>query len=98
MPFGLPAVDAALPGGGLALGALHEAWGAGPQVELSLIHIFSFAISQGLKVPAHAPRKNLQTRHDALLALGYRDEVTTVPDAARLLMEWFPNDGAGRCV
>ena len=33
MPFGLPAIDAALPGGGLALGALHEARGAGPQVE-----------------------------------------------------------------
>jgi len=33
MPFGLPAIDTALPGGGLALGALHEAWGAGSQVE-----------------------------------------------------------------
>lgn len=33
MPFGLAAVDAALPGGGLALAALHEAAGAGPDVE-----------------------------------------------------------------
>src|SRR6266851_612308 len=32
-PFGLPAVDAALPGGGLALGALHEVMGAGPDEE-----------------------------------------------------------------
>lgn len=29
LPFALPAMDAALPGGGLALGALHELWGAG---------------------------------------------------------------------
>jgi protein ImuA len=33
LPFGLPAVDAALPGGGLALGALHEVMGAGPDEE-----------------------------------------------------------------
>ena len=33
LSFGLPHVDAALPGGGLVRGALHEAWGAGPQVE-----------------------------------------------------------------
>ena len=32
-PFGLPAVDAALPGGGLALGALHEIMGAGADEE-----------------------------------------------------------------
>ena len=33
IPLGLAPVDAALPGGGLARGALHEAWGAGPQAE-----------------------------------------------------------------
>src|SRR5438477_672162 len=33
LPFGLPAVDAALPGGGLALGALHEIMGAGADEE-----------------------------------------------------------------
>ncbi|MDR3538334.1 MAG: damage-inducible mutagenesis protein [Acetobacteraceae bacterium] len=33
LPFGLAPLDAALPGGGLALGALHEAAGAGPDVE-----------------------------------------------------------------
>jgi len=31
--FGAPAIDAALPSGGLALGALHEVAGTGPQVE-----------------------------------------------------------------
>ncbi|MFX8999804.1 damage-inducible protein, partial [Acinetobacter baumannii] len=29
MPFGIAAIDAALPGGGLARGALHEAAGSG---------------------------------------------------------------------
>ncbi|PZQ48844.1 MAG: damage-inducible protein, partial [Rhodovulum sulfidophilum] len=29
LPFGLRAIDAALPGGGLALGALHEIGGGG---------------------------------------------------------------------
>ena len=33
LSFGLPLVDAALPGGGVVRGALHEACGAGPQVE-----------------------------------------------------------------
>jgi protein ImuA len=33
MPLGLPVVDAALPGGGLALGALHEIMGAGADEE-----------------------------------------------------------------
>lgn len=33
LPFGLNAIDAVLPAGGLALGALHEVAGAGPQVE-----------------------------------------------------------------
>jgi protein ImuA len=33
LSFGLPHVDAALPGGGVIRGALHEASGAGPQVE-----------------------------------------------------------------
>ncbi len=33
LTFGLPRVDAALPAGGVMPGALHEAWGAGPQVE-----------------------------------------------------------------
>jgi protein ImuA len=33
LPFGLGEVDTVLPGGGLVRGALHEAWGAGPQVE-----------------------------------------------------------------
>lgn len=33
LPFGAPAIDAALPGGGLALGALHEVAGAGPDTE-----------------------------------------------------------------
>jgi protein ImuA len=33
LPFGYPALDAALPGGGLALGALHELAGIGPDVE-----------------------------------------------------------------
>jgi len=33
IPFGLPAIDAHLPGGGLAAGALHEVAGAGAQVE-----------------------------------------------------------------
>ncbi len=33
LPLHLPAIDHALPGGGLALGALHEVAGAGPEVE-----------------------------------------------------------------
>jgi protein ImuA len=33
LPFGVVALDAALPGGGLALGALHEVMGAGPDEE-----------------------------------------------------------------
>jgi protein ImuA len=33
LPFGLPAVDAALPSGGLALGALHEIMGTGADEE-----------------------------------------------------------------
>ncbi len=33
VPFGERAIDAALPGGGLARGALHEAMGAGPETE-----------------------------------------------------------------
>jgi protein ImuA len=33
LPLGLPAIDAALPGGGLARGALHEVAGSGAQVE-----------------------------------------------------------------
>lgn len=33
LAFGLPAIDAVLPGGGLALGALHELGGAGPDTE-----------------------------------------------------------------
>ena len=33
LPFGLAAIDAALPGGGLALAALHEVAGAGPDTE-----------------------------------------------------------------
>src|SRR5258708_27646383 len=33
MPLGLAAIDAALPGGGLALGALHEIVGAGADEE-----------------------------------------------------------------
>lgn len=33
LPFGVPAIDQALPGGGLVLGALHELSGAGPDEE-----------------------------------------------------------------
>ena len=33
LPFGLPAVDGRLPGGALALGALHEVAGGGPDIE-----------------------------------------------------------------
>ena len=33
LPFGSPAINAQLPGGGLALGCLHEVAGAGPEVE-----------------------------------------------------------------
>jgi len=33
LPLGLPAIDAALPGGGLGLGGLHEVAGAGPDSE-----------------------------------------------------------------
>ena len=33
LPFGVPAIDRALPGGGLAVGALHELGGAGPDEE-----------------------------------------------------------------
>src|SRR5215472_3116980 len=33
LPFGVAAIDAVLPGGGLALGALHEILGAGPDEE-----------------------------------------------------------------
>ena len=33
LPFGVPAIDGALPDGGLALGALHEVSSAGPQAE-----------------------------------------------------------------
>src|SRR4051812_42205222 len=33
LPFGTAAIDRALPGGGLALGALHEIAGAGPDEE-----------------------------------------------------------------
>lgn len=32
LPFGIPALDGRLPGGGLALGTLHEACGAGPEL------------------------------------------------------------------
>ena len=32
LPFGIPALDKRLPGGGLALGALHEVCGAGPEL------------------------------------------------------------------
>ncbi len=33
LPFGLPALDAALPGGGLPAGALHEVGGTGPDLQ-----------------------------------------------------------------
>ena len=33
LPFGIPAIDRHLPGGGLALGAVHEIAGGGPEVE-----------------------------------------------------------------
>jgi len=33
LPFGIPAIDDHLPGGGLALGTLHEVAGGGPDVE-----------------------------------------------------------------
>jgi protein ImuA len=33
LPFGIPAIDRHLPGGGLALGALHEVASAGPDIE-----------------------------------------------------------------
>ena len=33
LPFGIPAIDARLPGRGLAVGALHEVAGGGPDVE-----------------------------------------------------------------
>lgn len=33
LPIGIPAIDAALPGGGLVCGALHELCGIGPEVE-----------------------------------------------------------------
>ena len=33
IPFGVPALDAGVPGGGIAMGALHEIAGAGPDVE-----------------------------------------------------------------
>jgi protein ImuA len=33
MVFGLASIDAALPGGGVAVGAVHEVAGTGPQVE-----------------------------------------------------------------
>ena len=33
VPFGVPGIDAALPGGGIARGALHEAAGSGPDTE-----------------------------------------------------------------
>ena len=33
VPFGIPALDTRLPGGGLAVGALHEVAGGGPDVE-----------------------------------------------------------------
>jgi protein ImuA len=33
LPFGIPAIDARLPGGGLVLGALHEVVGSGPAIE-----------------------------------------------------------------
>ncbi len=32
-PFGIPAIDSLLPGHGIALGALHEAAGVGPETE-----------------------------------------------------------------
>ena len=33
IPFGVPAIDGRLPGGGLALGVLHEMTGGGPDIE-----------------------------------------------------------------
>ena len=33
VPFGLPTLDEALPGGGIARGALHEVAGSGPDTE-----------------------------------------------------------------
>jgi len=37
LPFGLPALDAALPGGGLAVDALHEVMGTGPDLQHAAI-------------------------------------------------------------
>lgn len=37
LPFGAPAIDACLPGGGLRLGAVHELHGAGPDTETAAV-------------------------------------------------------------
>jgi protein ImuA len=50
MPFGLAAIDAALPGGGLALGALHEIMGEGADEEDGAIPA-AFAASLLARLP-----------------------------------------------
>jgi protein ImuA len=52
LPFGVPAVDKALPGNGLALGALHEVAGAGPEEEDGAVAAaFLAGILARLKLP-----------------------------------------------
>ena len=52
LPFGIASIDAGLPGGGLALGALHEAYGAGPE----LAHTAAAALfAAGVLARLHGP-------------------------------------------
>lgn len=52
LPFGLPVLDAKLPGGGLALGALHEVVGGGPgTVDGAAAALFSAGIAARTEGP-----------------------------------------------
>jgi protein ImuA len=53
LPLGLETIDAALPGGGLALGALHEIMGAGPDEEDGAVPA-AFAASLLARLPGGA--------------------------------------------
>jgi len=52
LPFGLPALDAALPGGGLAVDALHEVMGTGPDLQHAAI---AARFAAGILARQHGP-------------------------------------------
>ena len=60
LPFGVAAIDRALPGGGLARGALHEILGAGGDEEDgALPAAFAARILGGLTRPPTSPSQSL---------------------------------------